>query len=241
MTVQLYEVGGAVRDELLGLRVKDIDYTVVASSYDEMRQFLVDQGFGIYLEKPEYLTITAHFPKDASHFGGRAIPKGKGADFVLARKDGAYHDARHPDSVELGTLEDDLARRDFSVNAMAKSADGEIIDLFGGLEDLKWMRLSCVGSAEIRFTEDALRALRAIRFAITKGFTPDDDIISALDSAWLPPLLASLPIERVEGELKQCFKFDTLKTMAVLNSLSAALLRAIFRDGLWLAPTLKGR
>lgn len=236
--IELYEVGGCVRDDLLGIPTKDVDYTVVGpQSFEEFRAALENFGFTIFVESPEHFTVRAHFPhgwkfaeRDCSHLT---------ADFVLARKEGAYSDGRRPDEVEVGSLYDDLARRDFTVNAMARDEWGEIIDLFGGMNDLRWKRLTCVGSAEERFTEDALRALRAIRFSITKGFTVDDDIIAALDSAWLPPLVERVAAERRREELERCFKFDTLATLASLASLSGKLHSAIFSGGIRLAATMK--
>lgn len=235
MTVKLFEVGGCVRDELLGIRPKDLDYTVVASGYAEMESYLVANGFEIFDPQPKYLRITARFPKDT------AETRSKVADFVLSRKEGFYHDGRHPDSVEPGTLEDDLRRRDFTVNAMARDEDGSIIDLFGGMQDLRDGVLRAVGDAEARLREDALRALRAVRFSVTKALRPNEELADALRSEWLPPLLASVSVERKREELLKAFKHDTLVTMEMLMHLGADFREAVFTDGLWLAPSLKGR
>lgn len=238
MAVSLYEVGGCVRDALLGIPSKDIDFTVVASGgWQEMQAFLVDGGFTVWLEQPEYLTIRAKFPADYELVSGTNVD-GLTADFVLARKEGCYSDGRRPDLVEPGTLEDDLRRRDFTVNAIAKSEDGQIIDLFGGMADLQQRQLRCVGSTEDRFREDSLRALRAIRFVVTKDMTMDESIISALDSDWLPPLLSSVSVERRREELLRAFKHDTLKTFDLLCR-HGRLMRVTCADGLWLAPSLK--
>ncbi len=102
--VKIYLVGGSIRDQLLGLKSKDLDYAVEAGSYEEMRDYIKENG-KIFLETPEYLTIRAH------------LKNGEPADFVLCRKDGEYSDGRRPDKVTPGTLYDDLARRDFTVNA----------------------------------------------------------------------------------------------------------------------------
>ena len=119
MTIQTFLVGGAVRDLMLGQKPKDMDYTVVAPSFDDMRTHLLEQGYKIFVEKEEFATI-------------RAIKDKKVADYVLARKEGPYTDGRHPDWVTVGTLEDDLRRRDLTINAMAMDENGKIIDLFGG-------------------------------------------------------------------------------------------------------------
>ena len=235
MTVTLYEVGGCVRDELLGLKPKDLDYTVVAGSYTEMESYLIDNGFEIFDPQPKYLRITARFPQHTKE------KRAKVADFVLSRREGFYHDGRHPDSVEPGTLADDLRRRDFTINAMARAEDGTLIDLFEGLEDLNARRLRTVGNAQERFTEDALRAVRALRFAITKGMTLDGAVVDALRSEWLPPLLATISHERRREELLKAFKHDNMKAFNLLASQTPAFREALFDGGMWLMPTLKGK
>jgi tRNA nucleotidyltransferase (CCA-adding enzyme) len=237
--VQVYEVGGCVRDDLLGLSTKDVDYSVVAESFDEMRAWLTRQNFEIFLETPQYHTIRARFPRGMTVYARRNVA-GLTADFVLARKDGAYTDGRRPDSVEQGTLYDDLRRRDFTVNAMARDAAGELIDPHNGLTDLCVRNLRAVGSAEDRLREDALRALRAIMFVVTKDFIMDESLRAAVASEWLPPLLATVSVERRREELLKAFKVDTLKTLSILHSLPLAFRQAVFSDGLWLEPSLKG-
>ena len=153
--IKFYQVGGSVRDDLLGFPSKDIDYSVEAPSFEAMKSEIVNRGGEIFLEKPEYLTIRANVPNMGA------------CDYVLCRKDGAYYDGRRPESVEIGTIRDDLARRDFTVNAMAINEDGELIDPHGGKVDLLHKTLRCVGNAHERFSEDYLRMLRAIRFCIT--------------------------------------------------------------------------
>lgn len=236
--IELYEVGGCVRDDLLGIPTKDVDYTVVGpSTFEEFRDALERFDFTIFVESAEHFTVRAHFPHGWD-FAGRDCSK-LTADFVLARKEGAYSDGRRPDEVEVGTLYDDLARRDFTVNAMAKDETGHIIDLFGGMEDLKHKRLTCVGSTQERFTEDALRALRAIRFAVTKAFSLDGDIIDALHSDWLPPLVEKVSAERRREELERSFQCDTLRTLECLEGLPWPMKYAIFSGGLRLAATMK--
>lgn len=234
MSITLYEVGGAVRDELLGLRSKDIDFAVEAPSYADMRGYLMDEGFEIFLESEPYLTIRARFPKNHSQ---RAHVT---ADFVLCRKDGVYSDGRRPDTVEPGDIYDDLARRDFTVNAMARMLGGIVlIDPHGGLEHLTRRELVCVGSAYDRLHEDALRALRAVRFHVTKKFAFSAELEEALWSAWLPPLLASVSVERKREELLKCFHTDTPATFDLLSRMPAPFRESIFCDGLWLRPTLE--
>jgi tRNA nucleotidyltransferase (CCA-adding enzyme) len=236
--VNIYEVGGCIRDDLLGIPTKDVDYTVEASDFRYMKRYLENQGFEIFLETPEYFTIRARFPRTWDKFAGRDI-KGLTADFVLARKETTYTDGRHPDEVAQGTIFDDLARRDFTVNAIAKDITGHYIDPWQGQQDLKNNLLRAVGDPEDRLHEDALRALRAIRFTITKGFHLDQDLSDALRSEWLPPLLASVSAERRREELTRAFRHDTLATLDALRMAGAVFTEAVFTDGLWLKPTLE--
>lgn len=240
MTYKLYEVGGCVRDEIMGVPTKDVDYTVEAPSFDKMRNWLVGQDFEIFVESPKYLTIRARFPKGVTEFAGRDIT-GLTADFVLARKEGQYTDGRRPDFVEPGTIYDDLARRDFTMNAIAKDAAGNFIDPYHGRFDIGTGVLRCVGSPKDRFTEDALRSLRAIRFMVTKGVVPNAPVWDALTSEWLPPLLVSVSQERKREELTKAFKHDTKLSLSILNQLPEPMFDAIFGDEMWLSPTLGKR
>ena len=231
-----FEVGGFVRDQLLGVESHDIDFSVEAPSFDAMREMLVEMGFDIFVETPATFTIRARFPKDHTHFGRMA------ADFVLCRKDGRSTNGRDAGVVSVGTLADDLARRDFTVNAMAKDPfTGEIIDLHGGKEDLATMTLRFVGDPAERLEEDALRALRAVRFAITKGFTLHPDTRAALQDPLVIKRLVDKDIvstERVREELHKCFAVDTIGTVRLLDSLG--LFDVLFsRAGLRLEPTMR--
>lgn len=245
MTVELYEVGGCVRDELLGVRTKDIDYTAVVNGlsgqtppYEYLDKWLTDKGFTIFKRDPQFLTIRAHFPA-GWNFADRDCSK-LTADFVLARKEGAYFDGRHPESVIPGTLEDDLRRRDFTVNAMAKDFSGHIIDLFDGMGDLQRKLIRAVGEPSERLNEDALRALRAIRFAVTRGFAIEESLWNALLQPSVVSKLAVLPVERKYEELHKCFKKNTFLTLKILDLLGDSFMTAAFAGGLWLEPTLKG-
>jgi tRNA nucleotidyltransferase (CCA-adding enzyme) len=181
--------------------------------------------------------VRARFPRGWT-FGGRDVT-GLTADFVLARKEGAYYDGRHPEMVEPGTLEDDLRRRDFTVNAMAKDVDGNLVDLFGGQEDLAERRLRTVGEPEDRFGEDALRAVRGLRFAVTKGMFLDEAVSDALRSEWLPRLLAKVSSERRREELLRAFKYDNQATFDLLARQTPEFREALFSGGVWLMPSLK--
>jgi len=201
--IKIYKVGGAVRDEILGVKSKDIDYAVEAPSWEDMKEYISAQG-KIYLETPQYFTIRAKLPELGD------------ADFVLCRKDGEYTDGRRPDKVEMGTIYDDLARRDFTMNAIAiDTYTEELLDPFNGMEDINEKVIRCVGSAKKRITEDSLRMLRAIRFAVTKGFKIDSDIDWILKKDYY--LLKNVSEDRVREELGKAFKHDTLRTLMFLN------------------------
>jgi tRNA nucleotidyltransferase (CCA-adding enzyme) len=234
----MFEVGGCVRDRLLGLKAKDVDFVVIAPSFSAMRDHIENiLGLRIFLESPEHLTIRAGVPK-----GHPLRERCKDADFVLARKDGPSFDGRHPEFVEPGTLEDDLKRRDFTVNAMAQDPfTGEIIDPHGGQADLEARVLRFVGNAFDRIEEDGLRVLRALRFSITKGLEIQTSHRLALVSKLAETRLASVSVERIQGELEKMFRHDTLATLRLLNELPEGMQEAIFRGGLWLLPTLKKR
>lgn len=227
--IKYYLVGGAVRDKILGLKSKDMDYAVEAESYDAMKADIIARGGEIFLETPQYFTIRAKLPKLGA------------ADFVLCRKDGAYSDGRRPDSVERGTIYDDLARRDFTMNAIAEDADtGEVIDPHNGRFDIENKLISCVGSAEVRFEEDALRMLRAIRFAITKDFQIDWNIYSILKEAEFANKLKNVSVERIREELIKCFKHNTPATLIMLRTFHNIEYVIFNNPKLILIPTIQG-
>jgi tRNA nucleotidyltransferase (CCA-adding enzyme) len=233
-----YLVGGAVRDMLLGLPVKDYDYAVECESFDAMRDAIIERGGKIFVEIPEYLIIRAiDVSGDIT-----GLPK-MATDFVMCRKDGEYVDGRRPEDVTPGTLLDDLARRDFTVNAMAIPAGGsidEVIDLFGGRDDLARNILRTVGNAEDRFNEDTLRILRAIRFSITKGFFIDPEIIATMTDDHFVEKMGELSVDRRRVEMEKCFASDTAYTLWYLNHYcSPKMVVAIFRN-MWLKPTTEG-
>jgi tRNA nucleotidyltransferase (CCA-adding enzyme) len=226
--VRYWQVGGAVRDSLLGVRSKDIDYAVEAPDYDTMLAWIKERGT-VFLEQPQFWTVRAK------------LRDGQPADFVLCRKDGQYTDGRRPDTVEVGTLHDDLARRDFTVNAIAlDEATGEYIDPFDGRGDLRCNVLRCVGKAKDRFNEDALRLLRAIRFHITKGFNLHSDVRACLTHRDLiERLTETVSTERKREELFRCFSYSTPRTLAVLMQYPR-IVGACFANGrIWLLPTMQ--
>lgn len=242
MEITLYEIGGCVRDELLGVQSKDIDFAAEITGTDDKDEafaflgaWMENHNFTIWQERPEYGCIRGKFPRGS-------IRAGLDADFVICRKDGPYSDGRHPDYVDLGTLHDDLARRDFSVNAMARPLGDvkTIIDPFDGKWDLQNGLLRFVGDPMQRLREDGLRALRAIRFMITKGFVMVAETRAALADPETATLLAGCHANRKREELERCFKHDSLATVRYLvDDLPPETLDAIMDGGLRLMPTMK--
>lgn len=243
MLVTIRPVGGCVRDELAGKPTKDWDFNVeipalvgepVEVGFEAMRAHLVAQGFEIFVETPEMVTIRARFPRTDPRHAKLT------ADFRLCRTEGPYSDGRRPDWVKVGTLTEDLGNRDFTVNAMCRGTDGALIDLFGGEQDLADMMLRCVGNPLDRFREDPLRVMRALRFAVTKGFTLDRELSMALCRGDVAKAVAEVSIERREEELRMMFQFDTIATLELFNEITPELRDAAL-SGVKLNPTHKRR
>jgi tRNA nucleotidyltransferase/poly(A) polymerase len=233
--MKIYEVGGAIRDELMGFESKDVDYAVETGSFSEMTMALRDMGFTFYQEKPEFFTVRAMAPK-----GSKLGNKHRVVDFVLCRKDGPSEDGRRPQYVEPGTIREDLARRDFTMNAIARDMDtGEIIDPHGGAVDIENGILRFVGNPMTRIEEDGLRVLRAFRFLTTLGIAADSDTHAAICSELAIRMLHSVSIERVRDEIEKMFECSTLGSIYTLSTMPATLQAAIFREDLRLIPTLK--
>lgn len=158
-----YPVGGCVRDLLLGRAPGDWDVTTSARPEQVMALFAKTVPTGL-----PHGTVTV-------------LLDGQSFEVTTFRADVGYSDGRHPDAVVFGTsLEGDLARRDFTVNAMALGPDGGVIDPFGGQADLRNKVIRAVGDPQVRFTEDALRMFRAVRFSAQLGFALEDGTRAAL-------------------------------------------------------------
>jgi tRNA nucleotidyltransferase/poly(A) polymerase len=240
---QLFKVGGCVRDKILGIDSKDIDFTFVLPDLNKsveegfmfMKYWMEGAGFEIFLETPDMFTIRAKFPV-YHQFAGMV------ADFVMARKETGYVEGTRRPILVLGTLEDDLIRRDFTLNAMAEDEEGNLIDLFGGQEDLKKGILTTPLDPKITMMDDPLRILRCWRFSVTKGFTIDPNIIDVMkDPRLLDKLEKVVSEERIREELFKMFKHDTIKTLRLIhdmNEISPRLYEIIFKR-LWLKPTFE--
>lgn len=179
-----YAVGGCVRDSLMGKTPHDWDFTTSAKP-DEIERVFSDH---------QTITIGRKFGTIAVVIDGEVY------EITTYRIDGDYTDARHPDEVCFSDrLSDDLRRRDFTINAMAYSERDGLIDLYGGQSDLSFGVIRCVGEPCERFSEDALRILRALRFAATLGFTIEPHTSEAIIK--LRGRLVDISAERIRDEL----------------------------------------
>jgi tRNA nucleotidyltransferase/poly(A) polymerase len=242
---EIFEVGGCIRDGILGIDSKDIDFTFVLDDkshsvevgFEYMTNWLEDHGFKIFLSTPEMFTICAKFPKDHVHAG-------LVADFVMARKEVGRIEGTRRQSLELGSLEDDLRRRDFTMNAIARAEDGTIIDPFNGIQSIKNRTMDTPLDPMITFMDDPLRMIRALRFRITKGFGITERIAEAMkQQELLERLKETVSKERIREELKKMFDHDTVKTMRILHRMDEeflpGFLDVIFEGGMRLEPTFK--
>lgn len=186
---EAYAVGGCVRDTMLGRAPNDWDVTTSALPETTLSLFSGADGFKAV-------------PTGIAHGTVIVISGGEPVEVTTFRVDGKYSDHRRPDSVGFtGRLEEDLARRDFTINAMAYSPERGLIDPYGGERDLGDRIIRCVGEPERRFDEDALRILRALRFASTLGFEIDDQTAEA--AVRLRGLILDISRERVSAELEK--------------------------------------
>lgn len=175
--------GGAVRDSILGRPIHDYDITTSATP-DEMMEVFKDKR--IIETGLQHGTITI-------------VIDGKGYECTTYRIDGDYSDSRRPDKVTFTkSLEEDLKRRDFTINAMAYNDEVGLVDPFNGMEDIKYHKIQCVGKPEDRFAEDALRILRAIRFASQLSFVLEPNTDYILHKMYQN--LENISVERVNSE-----------------------------------------
>lgn len=177
-----FAVGGCVRDSILGKLPQDWDITTSAKPHEVKRIFRRTIDTGI-----EHGTVTVMLGKE-------------GFEVTTYRVDGEYEDNRHPKQVSFtANLTEDLARRDFTINAMAYNPDCGLVDVFGGLEDLRRKVIRCVGTAAERFDEDALRILRAIRFSAQLGFDIEKNTREAMTKK--ARHLQNISAERIQAEI----------------------------------------
>lgn len=181
---EAYFVGGCVRDILLGRQVHDWDITTSALPEQVMQCFEDCAPTGI-----SHGTVTVRFCNTE-------------AEVTTYRSDGNYRDGRHPEQVTfVKTLAEDLKRRDFTINALAMDVEGKVIDLHGGLWDLQLRYVRCIGDPAVRFREDALRMLRAVRFAAQLGFQIEKQ--TELGIRMCSELSRELSTERMKDEMEK--------------------------------------
>lgn len=179
---EAYVVGGCVRDSVLGRDPHDWDITTSASPEQVKELFARTIDTGI-----QHGTVTVMIDRE-------------GYEVTTYRIDGEYEDGRHPKEVCFtSSLEEDLKRRDFTMNAMAYNPSKGLVDLFGGMDDMKNHVIRCVGDPMERFQEDALRIMRAVRFSAQLGFAIDDSTRQAITA--LAPNLKYVSAERIQAEL----------------------------------------
>ncbi|MFA1820732.1 CCA tRNA nucleotidyltransferase [Virgibacillus oceani] len=181
-----YFVGGCVRDYLLEREIGDIDIATSASPEDIKQIFTKVIPVGI-----EHGTVIVRHQHESY-------------EVTTFRIDGEYTDHRHPDSVKfIDQIDEDLKRRDFTINALAMDKNGEIIDIFGGQEDLRNKIIRTVGEAADRFDEDPLRIIRALRFSARLGFEIHSDTLQ--DMKKVKHSIQNLAMERIQKELSKFF------------------------------------
>lgn len=179
---EAYAVGGCIRDSILGRIPDDWDITTSAEPYQikELFRRTIDTGI-------QHGTVTVMLDKE-------------GFEVTTYRIDGEYEDSRHPKEVTFtADLIEDLKRRDFTINAMAYNDETGLVDAFGGRKDMDEKVIRCVGNARERFTEDALRMMRAVRFSAQLGYQIESETLAAIRE--LSPNLVHISAERVQMEL----------------------------------------
>ncbi|MGN0377089.1 MAG: CCA tRNA nucleotidyltransferase [Suilimivivens sp.] len=179
---EAYAVGGCIRDSILMREPSDWDITTSASPYQvkELFKRTVDTGI-------KHGTVTVMLDKE-------------GFEVTTYRVDGEYEDSRHPREVTFTRdLTEDLRRRDFTINAMAYNEKDGLVDILGGLNDIRQQIIRCVGSPIERFSEDALRIMRAVRFSAQLGYEIEEETAKAISI--LAPNLKKISAERIQTEL----------------------------------------
>lgn len=179
---EAYAVGGCVRDSFLGR--EPMDWDITTSAMPEETKALFPHTFDTGIEHGTITVLLDH----------------EGFEVTTYRVDGKYEDSRHPKEVIfVRNLQEDLLRRDFTINAMAYNEKERLVDIFGGMDDLRAGIIRCVGNAQARFSEDALRILRGIRFAAQLGFELEDETREGM--RLLAPTLRKISAERIQVEL----------------------------------------
>lgn len=203
---EAYVVGGCVRDSIMGITPHDWDICTSAMP-DEIIDVFADCKV---------------IPTGLQHGTVTVVMDESEYEITTFRTDGEYKDNRHPESVQfVRNLEEDLMRRDFTINALAYNHSTGIIDFFNGIEDIKNKVVRCVGNPNDRFSEDALRILRAVRFAIRYGFLIEEETRKAL--LRFKQSLSNISVERINEELSKILVCDLTGKIALLYDLISLL------------------
>ena len=194
---EAFLIGGSVRDYIMGLPIGDIDITTNATP-QQVKSVFYD--FRVIETGIKHGTVTVLIDNEP-------------LEITTYRSEGTYSDNRHPDSVSFSqSLSDDVIRRDFTMNAIAFDFSSSFCDLVNGIDDIKNQTIRCIGDAETRFREDALRILRALRFSSVLGFTIEENTKKAIHQC--KDLLKNISAERIQVEFTKliCGKnaFDVL-------------------------------
>ena len=193
-------VGGCVRDMILGVQPQDWDICTSALPEQVMEIFPNSRPTGL-----KHGTVTVRL-------------NSRSVEVTTFRSEENYVDHRHPETVRfVGELTTDLSRRDFTINAMALSPDGLIMDPFGGLTDLEHRCIRCVGSPELRFEEDALRMFRALRFSARLDFTIEEATLAAIGKK--AHLASALAAERIRDEVEKTLLTPRPETVGLMQHL----------------------
>lgn len=190
---QAFFVGGCVRDFLLRRSIGDVDITTSAKPFEI--QAIFDEVIPVGIQHGTVIVRHHHISYEVTTF----------------RVEGEYSDQRHPDSVQfIDKIDEDLARRDFTINALAMDKHGHIVDLFHGREDIEKALIRAVGNGYDRFQEDPLRILRAIRFSSQLGFQIEENTLKAIIAT--KTSIMGLAVERITVELQKLFAGKDVKT-----------------------------
>lgn len=229
MDFEFYLVGGYVRDKLLNRKSQDMDYSVIyngtntENAFDLLCTYLEENDHIIYKKNPECVSIRA-----------KKISTNETSDFVLARKEINYDTSSRKPIILLGNLEEDLRRRDFTINAMAMDENHNIIDLFGSVNDLNCKILRTPMDPSITLLEDPLRILRGLRFSIILDFKLEDSFMEALaDPTIWEKFSRVVSKERIREELNKMFEYNTIQTLKILEKVKFIypnLYSVIFRN-----------
>lgn len=197
---EAYTVGGCVRDAIMGIEINDFDVTTSATPEEMQEVFKNEKTFETGIK---HGTITFVYEKE-------------NVEITTYRVDGAYEDNRHPSSVEFTRkLENDLKRRDFTMNAIVYNNKEGYIDLFGGVDDIENKKIRAIGNPVDRFNEDALRILRAIRFASKLGFDIEENTKKAMIEC--KHLLHNISVERIASEINKFLLGKNVKKAILEN------------------------